>query len=56
MAARRIEGNFNRGWGVAALITLLAVAGFVTAFTIKSNTYRSPTDPTAPTAQSAEEH
>ena len=28
MAGRRIEGNFNQGWGIAAFITLLAAAGF----------------------------
>ena len=27
---RRIEGNFNQGWGIAAFITLLAAAGFAT--------------------------
>lgn len=56
MASRRIEGNFNQGWGVASLITLLAVAAFVTAYVIKSNTYHSPNDPTAPTAHSTESH
>lgn len=56
MAGRRIEGNFNQGWGIAALITLLAVAGFVTAFTINRNTHRSPIDPTAPSVEAAAEH
>ena len=50
MAAKRIEGNFNQGWGFAALITLLAAAGFATAFTINRRTFRSPNDVTAPTA------
>jgi len=54
MAGRRIEGNFNQGWGIAVLVTLMAVAGFVTAYTIKSNTYHHPTDPTAPSAQAAD--
>lgn len=53
--ARRIEGNFNQGWGIAALITLLAAAGFATAFTINKRTYHSPNDVTAPTG-SAESH
>lgn len=49
MAARRIEGNFNQGWGIAALITLLVAAGFATAFTINRRTFHSPNDVTAPT-------
>lgn len=54
MAGRRIEGNFNQGWGVATFITLLAAAGFATAFMIKQRTYHSPNDVTAPTGGSAE--
>jgi hypothetical protein len=53
--ARRIEGNFNQGWGIAALITLLAAAGCAPAFTINKRTYQSPNDVTAPT-ESAESH
>ena len=53
--ARRIEGNFNQGWGIAALITLLAAAGFATAFTINRRTYYSPNDVTAPNG-AAESH
>ena len=53
--ARRIEGNFNQGWGVATFITLLAAAGFATAFIIKSRTFHSPNDVTAPT-KPAESH
>lgn len=53
--ARRIEGNFNQGWGVATFITLLAAAGFATAFLIKSRTFHAPTDVTAPT-KAAESH
>ena len=52
---RRIEGNFNQGWGVAAFITFLAAAGFATAFMIKSRTFHSPNDVTAPT-EGAEVH
>jgi hypothetical protein len=49
MAGRRIEHNFNQGWGVAAFVTLLAVAGFATAFMINQRTFHSPNDVTAPT-------
>ena len=55
MAGRRIEGNFNQGWGVATFITLLALAGFVMAFTINRRTHYSPNDVTAPTG-GAESH
>jgi hypothetical protein len=48
MEDRRIEGNFSQGWGIAALITLLAVAAFVTAGVLKRNTFHSPNDPLAP--------
>jgi hypothetical protein len=50
MTARRIEGNFNQGWGVAGLITLLVVAAFVIAFTVNRRTHYSPNDVLAPTA------
>lgn len=56
MAGRRIEGNFNQGWGFAAFITLLAAAAFFTAFAIYDNTYHSPNDPTAPSRGAAEAH
>jgi hypothetical protein len=49
MASRRIEGKFNQGWGIAALVTLMAVAGFATAYTLKQRTWHSPNDVTAPT-------
>lgn len=52
---RRIEGDFNQGWGIAAFVTLLAAAGFATAFMIKQRTYHSPNDVTAPVA-GAESH
>ena len=54
MAGRRIEGNFNQGWSIAAFITLLAAAGFATAFMINQRTYHSPNDVTAPTGGAAE--
>ena len=54
MAGRRIEGNFNQGWGIAAFITLLAAAGFTTAYMIKQRTFHSPNDVTAPTSGGAE--
>lgn len=50
---RRIEGNFNQGWGVAAFITLLAFAGFATAYTLNRKTHFSPNDVTAPTGGEA---
>lgn len=53
---RRIEGNFNQGWGVAAFITLLAVAGFATAYTIKQRTFHSPNDVTAPAGGGGASH
>lgn len=53
--ARRIEGNFNQGWGIATFIILLAAAGFATAFTIHRRTFRSPNDVTAPSG-GAEAH
>ena len=53
--ARRIEGNFNQGWGVATFITLLAAAGFLSAYMIKTKTFHSPNDVTAPT-KTAESH
>ncbi len=53
---RRIEGNFNQGWVVALFITLLAAAGFATAYTIKSRTYHSPNDVTAPTTEAPAAH
>ena len=56
MNGRRIEGNFNQGWGIAALITLLAIAGFVTAFTINRTTHHSPNDVTAPVAGKSPAH
>jgi hypothetical protein len=54
MAGRRIEGNFSQGWGVAAFITLLAAAGFATAFMINQRTYHSPNDVTAPSSGATE--
>ena len=48
MASRRIEPNFNQGWGVAAFIMLLVVAAFSIAFTINRRTHSSPLDPTIP--------
>ena len=54
MDGRRIEGNFNQGWGIAAFITLLAAAGFATAFMINQRTFYSPNDVTAPTGGPAE--
>lgn len=56
MSGRRIEGNFNQGWGIAAFVTLLAVAGFATAYTMKQRTWHSPNDVTAPTSGGTDSH
>jgi hypothetical protein len=53
MTGRRIEGNFNQGWGVAAFVTLLVVACFAVAFTLNRLTHRSPNDVLAPAASPA---
>ena len=45
---RRIEASFSQGWGVALLITLLAVGGFAGAGLLHRATFRSPNDVTAP--------
>ncbi len=55
MSGRRIEGNFNQGWGFAAFITLLALSGYALAYTINRHSNRSPSDVMAPAA-SAETH
>ena len=41
---RRIEGRFNEGWGIAALVVALAVACAVGAWWIHASTYHHPTD------------
>lgn len=46
--SRRIAGDFNQGWGIATFVTLLAAAGFATAFMIKQRTFHSPNDVMAP--------
>jgi hypothetical protein len=56
MAERRIEPNFNQGWGVAIFIVLLAIGAFATAGWIKQTTFHDPRDPMpggAATAQPA---
>jgi hypothetical protein len=37
--------NNSQGWGVAALVTLLALVCALTAWYIHNETYRSPRDP-----------
>lgn len=39
--------NFSQGWGMAGLITAMAVGAFLLAGFIKQSTYRSPNDPMA---------
>ena len=53
MAGRRVEGNFNQGWGIAAFVTFLAAAGFATAYMLNQRTFHSPNDVTAPTSSGA---
>jgi hypothetical protein len=48
MTAGRKEPNFSQGWGIATLITAMAVGAFVLAGVIKARTYTPPTDPMAP--------
>ena len=45
---RRIEGSFNQGWGVAALIVGLTIGCFVGAYVIHQKIYRSPNDVSTP--------
>ncbi|MCC6319658.1 MAG: hypothetical protein IT361_18455 [Gemmatimonadaceae bacterium] len=48
MATHSNQPNFSQGWGIAGLITALAVGAFLLAGYIKSSTFHSPNDPTAP--------
>ncbi|HVE80025.1 MAG TPA: hypothetical protein VNA89_14260 [Gemmatimonadaceae bacterium] len=50
---RYIPAHTNRGWGIAALVTLLAVAFAVGAYVIPERTYYDPTHPTAGVASPA---
>lgn len=45
---RRVEANFNQGWGAALFIVVLTAALWFTAFTIHKRTYHSPNDPLVP--------
>lgn len=54
--ARRVAANFNQGWGIAAFVTALAVGAFVAAGVIKSRTFHSPNDVTAPASGEAAAH
>ncbi len=56
MAAGRKEANFSQGWGIATLITAMAVGAFVLAGVIKQRTYMHPTDPMAPSTARKEVH
>lgn len=54
MTTRNDAPDFSQGWGVAGLITAMAVGAFLLAGYIKSTTFRSPNDPTgAPSAAAA---
>lgn len=56
MTARRIEGNFNQGWGVAAFVTLMVVAAFTIAFMVNRRTHYSPNDVLAPSSTAPAAH
>jgi hypothetical protein len=43
-SSRRIEGQHNEGWGIAALVVGLAVACAASAWWIHTSTYHHPTD------------
>lgn len=53
MAAGRKDANFSQGWGIATLVTAMAVGAFVLAGAIKSRTYVPPTDPMRPSSGEA---
>ncbi len=54
--ADRKEANFSQGWGIAALVTLMAVGAFLGAGAIKAKTYGDPRDPLTPNAGAVEGH
>lgn len=54
MSQNTNKPDFSQGWGIAGLITAMAVGAFLLAGYIKSSTYRSPRDQTAPGSSSAE--
>lgn len=56
MAAGRKEANFSQGWGIATLITAMAVGAFVLAGVVNKRTYVPPTDPMAPSTAREEAH
>ncbi len=56
MAAGRKEANFSQGWGIATLITAMAVGAFVLAGVINKRTYHPPTDPMSPSTAREEAH
>lgn len=53
MSNQTSKPNFSQGWGIAGLITAMAVGAFLLAGYIKSSTYRHPTDQTAPGSSAA---
>lgn len=54
--AERKEANFSQGWGIAALVTLMAVGAFLGAGALKAKTYGDPRDPLTPSAGAPEGH
>lgn len=53
MASSSERPNFSQGWGLAGLVTAMAVGAFLLAGYIKQTTYRSPNDPLAPSGGAA---
>ncbi len=53
MSNQTSKPDFSQGWGIAGLITAMAVGAFLLAGYIKSSTYRNPRDQTAPGSSAA---
>jgi hypothetical protein len=56
MATPSDTPNFSQGWGIAGLITALAVSGFLFAGYLKRSTFESPNDPLAGSTGQAADH
>ena len=56
MSNQTSKPNFSQGWGVAGLITAMAVGAFLLAGYIKSSTYRHPREQMAPGSSAAASH
>jgi hypothetical protein len=57
LTERYVPPNNNaQGWGMAALIVLLALVCAFSAFTIHNRTYRDPTNPLGESRAASEGH